>query len=252
MNILVLHYKPHLAAILHCDQDVRTMLMNAAYLLSSAWHIQARSVFGKMPTDVQKACYPLGDEHDPCTVWVCAEPEHYRWLALYSITLLKEYQRRGLFGNGKCAEHPASWRLKVLTNYLPWNEQQLRLRPRLDPTNITGPPYVWPRVLPKDRHWPEDTVVAYRLFYRYKRDVIGESMCWTEPAVIPDWFDSFYVPYYKLLPATIANTTARRSWWSMPPPVQAEPFVWPTRELLPIEEELAIMTLQNEDMVFEW
>ena len=152
MNIFVLDEDPVVAAQSLCDKHVVKMVLESAQLLCNAhWY---------------KGCtapYRATHMQHPCTKWVVASINNYRWLVAHALALSDEYT----FRYGK--QHRSASIIKMCE----------RNEPKLE--NTWRRPFV--QCMP-DEYKQTDAVLAYRLYYTKEKAKIAR---WTrrEP---PSWW----------------------------------------------------------------
>jgi len=149
MNIFFLHHTPQIAALYHCDKHVVKMIVETAQLLATAHHQHGNGhAVSYKPTHV----------NHPSNVWARESKLHYAYLVDLGKSLCKQYRLR--YGKqhrcydlffGELAEAPPA--LKAM------------------PCKWRVPPQCMP-----DECKHEDVVVAYRNYYRWKKNVM--TMVW--------------------------------------------------------------------------
>lgn len=167
MNIFVLDLDPERAARYHCDKHVGKMAVEAAQMLSSAWHIHV----GRAPSG-----YALGYVHHPCSRWAARRRANYFWLHRLATALTEQHELR--FGREPSATVDA---LDAL---------------RQPPETLRGafrPSAFYPAVSDDLRDLPP--VEAYRLFYardkrRFAHWRLGAPHWWPDACRTIDEIDN--------------------------------------------------------------
>lgn len=155
MNIFFLHSNAKMAAIFHCDKHVVKMIIESAQLLATAHHEHGHPVSYK----------PTHKNH-PSAVWTRESKLHYNYVYDLAIALCKEYTKR--YGKTHATEHILKKELSVAP-------------PSLTFSGWKNPPQCMP-----DECKTDDTVQAYRQYYRYKKNIM--VMKWNkDKAYAPDW-----------------------------------------------------------------
>ena len=85
LNIFVFDVDPHEAARQHCDRHVVKMILEAAQMLSTTYHVCG---------DAPSIAYRPTHKNHPCTVWARTSTTNYRWLVDYGLALCKLYTLR--------------------------------------------------------------------------------------------------------------------------------------------------------------
>lgn len=162
MNIFYLDKDPELAAQMLCDKHVVKMILETAQLLCTAHH-----VLGTNTAEM----YKITNKNHPCAIWVRSTWGNYEWTFSYFLCLLEEYTYRykkkhacekliGVLGN-----NPLSLVRHSFTNPLFFFE--------------SSPPQCMP-----DKYKQEDTVSAYRAYYKGEKAHFAK---WTKREV-PLWW----------------------------------------------------------------
>lgn len=155
MNIFFLHSNAKMAAIFHCDKHVVKMIIESAQLLATAHHEHGHPVSYK----------PTHKNH-PSAIWTRSSKLHYRYVYDLAIALCKEYTKR--YGKTHACE-------AIIKNELSEPPEALTFGGWVNP----------PQCMP-DECKTDDTVQAYRQYYRYKKNIM--SMKWNKDnAYAPDW-----------------------------------------------------------------
>jgi len=155
MNIFFLHSNAKMAAIFHCDKHVVKMIIESAQLLATAHHEHGNPVSYK----------PTHKNH-PSAIWTRSSKLHYNYVYDLAIALCKEYTKR--YGKTHATEAILKSELSVAPPSLTFGGWQ-------------NPPQCMP-----DECKADDTVQAYRQYYRHKKNIM--SMKWNrDNAYAPDW-----------------------------------------------------------------
>jgi len=157
MNIFFLHSNAKMAAIFHCDKHVVKMIIESAQLLSTAHHENGHSVTYK----------PTHKNH-PSAMWTRSSRLHYNYVYDLAIGLCHEYTNR--YGKTHACE-------SILRNELATPPEALTFGGWINP----------PQCMP-DECKTDDTVQAYRQYYRHKKNMM--VMKWNKDlAYAPDWMN---------------------------------------------------------------
>jgi len=155
MNIFYLHPISKICALYHCDKHVVKMIVETAQLLSTAHHEHQHPVTYK-PTHV----------NHPSAIWARSSRLHYLYLVDLGKALCTEYTKR--YHKTHACEAMYYGELKDPP-------------PSLTYSGWSNPPQCMP-----DEYKNDDTVTAYRQYYRHKQHVI--TMKWyQDSAYAPDW-----------------------------------------------------------------
>jgi len=159
MNIFFLHSNAKMAAIFHCDKHVVKMIIESAQLLATAHHEHGHPVSYK----------PTHKNH-PSAIWTRESKLHYNYVYDLAIALCKEYTKR--YGKTHACE-------AILKSEL-----------SLPPASLTFGGWKNPPQCMPDQCKTEDTVQAYRQYYRYKKNMM--VMKWNrDKAFAPDWMSHY-------------------------------------------------------------
>ena len=163
MNIFFLHHVPQIAASYHCDKHVVKMIVETAQLLATAHHEHGNG---------HNVTYKPTHKNHPSAVWARESVSHYMYLTDLGRTLCKEFKRR----YGK--EHKCHALFSGELMYAPPAMRKLPMTWRV-------PPQCMP-----DEYKCDDTVQAYRAYYKYKQSIM--DMKWYKTAAgAPAWFKEF-------------------------------------------------------------
>ncbi|WP_029102120.1 pyrimidine dimer DNA glycosylase/endonuclease V [Moraxella caprae] len=158
MNIFYLDPDPIHCAIFHGNKHVVKMILEYAQLLCTAHHL-GDSV---LCDDERAVLYKCTHQNHPCAVWVRGSKSHYDWLYQLFVALCDEYTHR----YGKV--HLTDQKLRHILINCPISAD----------TPFVAPPQVMP-----DEYQGDDTVSAYRAYYRCgKADILAYT---GRPS--PDW-----------------------------------------------------------------
>jgi hypothetical protein len=159
MNIFILDTNPRIAAKMHCDKHVPKMILETAQMLSTAHHVY--------DTPQAPFVYKKAHLNHPCTIWVRESVDNYSWAFELFRELNNEFFRR----RGK--KHLSWVKLK----------EHLSHTPSLPLRGLT--PFA--QAMP-DHYKQEDTVEAYRAYYRGDKASFAK---WEWPtAQTPSWWKS--------------------------------------------------------------
>jgi len=177
MNIFYLSKDPKTCAIYHCDKHVCKMIIEYAQLLSTAHRvldgkrIQVPSNSGKrkvwtwqIDDSRENVLYKVAHVNHPANVWVRQSYHHYQWLWRLWFNLCKEYEER---------YYKIHETYRKLANHL-----------SIHPENIPDTEWYDPPLCMPEEYWHDDTVVAYRTFYRRDK----KHFCTWKNAT-PTWFN---------------------------------------------------------------
>ena len=178
MNIFYLHKDPDICAEYHCDKHVLKMIIEYAQLLSTAHRLldgvegRGSSKSGKTQVRVwtldykrDTLIYKASHVNHPSNIWVRSSSEHYEWLWKLWHYLCVEYTNR--YGKVHMTWKKLRGELSDMPNNIDKN------------VGFQEPPQCMP-----DECKREDTITAYRSFYRaHKR----EFATWKNQ--VPDWFN---------------------------------------------------------------
>lgn len=158
MNIFYLHHNPIMAAHLQCDKHVVKMILETAQLLSTAHRLLDGDDYADS-TELYKATH----KNHPSAVWVRSSDLAYQWTLIHFDALLQEYTRR----YGKTHK---SYRLFRALQQLPTNISRTGRVPGTvtytDRHGHRNPEWVDPPQCMPDEYKSDDTVQAYRAYYR--------------------------------------------------------------------------------------
>lgn len=142
MNIFYLSHNPVRAAMAHADKHVVKMILEYAQLMSTAHHMTGSGHDG---------LYKCTHKNHPSAVWTRSGRKQYRYVFMLWENLLEEYTLR----YGKQHKTGALY-------------DDLAVYPDLPDTEFTAPPQCMP-----DEYKRDDTVLAYRLYYKHgKADIL--------------------------------------------------------------------------------
>lgn len=160
MNIFYLDENPALAAKYHCDKHVIKMILETAQLLSTAHRVLDGTMEvqkTELGRNVKRWIHPNKYMNDtlytathmnhPCSVWVRASYDNYRWATILFDELHSEYMRRW----NKTIPHKSYSTLRDMINSVPRN---ISLEP------FTTPPQAMP-----EEYKSIITTEAYRNYY---------------------------------------------------------------------------------------
>ena len=170
MNIFYLDKDAKVAAQYHCDKHVVKMIIEYAQLLSTAHrmldgtqYIEQKYVQGSLPARWRKMKRWRLDDHrepilykashinHPSAVWARQELSHYQWLWNLASELCQEYRFR--YGGDQDKQHKTSLVIQSLS-FTPNNIPRAGI--------FTEPP----QAMPEDVKIINDSVEAYRNYYR--------------------------------------------------------------------------------------
>ena len=156
MNIFYVNHDPSRCAQSHGDKHVLKMILETAQLLSTAHHVLD-------PDGDHSGIYRKTHENHPCAKWVREARLHYLWAWELLRWLLLEYKNR------YDREHATERLLMPL-----WPV----------PAGIPDRGFVPPPQAMPDKFKHEDTVLAYRAYYRQKH---AEGIVRYTRRAPPDW-----------------------------------------------------------------
>jgi hypothetical protein len=160
MNIFFLDNDPQLAAIYHGDKHVVKMILESAQLLSTAHHV--------LDGD-KEGLYKKTHMNHPCAIWTRESSHNYLWL----LSLLKHL----------CDEY--TFRYKKI-------HKTSQLIPALNelPSSIKNTTFTKPAQAMPEEFKNENSVVAYRNYYREK---IKQNIAqWRKTREAPLWIGDDY------------------------------------------------------------
>jgi hypothetical protein len=146
VNIFYLDRDPCLAATAQCDAHVVKMILESAQMLCTAAHV-ALAAQGR---DTAIVPYRVTHKNHPSTVWVRQDWSHAEWLVDHARALGWELTHR--FGSVHSSIKVVDAMWQVLADVLPFGRW-------------SDPPLAMP-----DDFKQADPVLAYRAYYRSKRD----------------------------------------------------------------------------------
>lgn len=143
MNIFYLVHDVAQCAVAHGNRHVIKMILETCQLLCSVYHVTT--------PDVEDVPYKLTHKNHPCAVWARTSLENYNWLLQLGMELCREYTHRYDRVHASQA---------VLVHLLSLDP------PRIPSSGFTPPPQAMPEVYYYSK---EDSVEAYRLYYRQEK-----------------------------------------------------------------------------------
>ena len=159
MNIFYLNKSFRQTAKDHCDKHVVKMILETAQLLSTAHRVLDGNEYAD-----SMGLYKATHKNHPSAVWVRSNKIAYDWTYMLFVQLCEEYTKR------YNKEHKTARLIPFLLN-----------APKsIDPTKEFTPP---PQCMP-DEYKHEDTVIAYRNYYRGEKSKFAE---WRYSET-PDWW----------------------------------------------------------------
>lgn len=170
MNIFFLDSSPKQSALWLKDSHVLKMGIEAAQMLSAAWHIldpsELKWIEG-VPYIDHNHIYKRAYENHPMTRWVRANVSNYAWCWNHGMAVMNEYHHR--WGRNSNIQHLTHGVLSVLSE----------LPPSLPEGDFTIPPLC----MPEQYHNP-DHIQAYRAYYKAEKLVGAQHYTNRE---IPPW-----------------------------------------------------------------
>ena len=142
MNIFYLVHDVVQCAAAHGNRHVIKMILETCQLLCSVYHMTT--------PDVEDVPYKLTHKNHPCAVWARTSLENYNWLLRLGLQLCREYTHR----YDKVHASQA-----VLMHLLCLDP------PRIPSLGFTPPP----QAMPETYYYKEDSVEAYRLYYKQEK-----------------------------------------------------------------------------------
>jgi hypothetical protein len=165
VNIFCLSSDPVEAAQFECNSHVVKMCVESAQILSTVIFLRDHDAY-----NIYAPClYKPTHRHHPCVKWATLTGENFRWLAVHSLALCDEYERRyGKVHASRrvvecCAEFPAG-----------------------DFYHITSYKHHTPfaQAMP-EKYRCEDAVIAYRNYYAGEK---ARFTRWEPRAKMPSWW----------------------------------------------------------------
>ncbi len=154
MNIFHLSASPRESVIWHADPHVLKMGIEAAQMLSTAWHVAApreiRMVEG-VPYLQNQYIYKATHTNHPMALWVRENAANYSWTWQYGNALMDEYWHR--WGKDSRLQHAT----RVVINALQ------DIPDDIPDGDFTPPPQCMPEEFRNDNY-----IEAYRAYYKYK------------------------------------------------------------------------------------
>ena len=148
MNIFYLDTNPKIVSIYLCDRHCVKMILESAQMLCTAHRI-----LGTDSVSDYLGLYKSTHKNHPCSVWTRASSNNYKWHFKLFTAMLDEYKFRYK-------------RIHACTKLMsPLSEHPYKI-PCL---NFTAPPQCMP-----DEYKCNDTVKAYRNYYKYGKSHIAE------------------------------------------------------------------------------
>lgn len=159
MNIFYLDQNPKTCAHMHCDKHVVKMILEYAQLMSTAHHILDGD-------DAVTGIYKCTHKNHPSAVWTRQSSTHY----YYVLNLFKHLGDEYSFRYGK--NHLTVTKLQDILESLPKNIHASQ--------EWVDPPQCMP-----DMYKADDTVKAYRTYYKHGKDQAWITKFTNRNA--PDW-----------------------------------------------------------------
>jgi hypothetical protein len=147
MNVFFIDRDPDAAAKAMINKHVVKMVLECAQLLSTC-----HRVYG----DEREILYKETHKNHPCAVWIRESTLHYDWVYEHMMALGREYSRR--YG-GKT--HLSITKLSKILKKAP---------KKMKKCGWSDPPQCMP-----EEYQKADTLAAYRAYYQFKRDTIGDK-----------------------------------------------------------------------------
>lgn len=91
MNLFLIGLSPRAIASAHCDKHVIKMILETAQVLYTAWWCSNPEMMQRQ-TDLKP--YRATHKNHPVSIWVRANPEHYKFAVRVGLELCAEYTRR--------------------------------------------------------------------------------------------------------------------------------------------------------------
>ena len=205
MNIFYLDKQPHISAIYHCDQHVVKMILEYAQLLSTTWRWFAehqpvcpygteKELKWTLRPDCKKIlelCYKSTHVDHPSAVWVRQSRYHYQYLVRLYDALCLEYRNRydkvheteGRFDSPFDVEFKWGYFSNSIWNVSPPPPIH---RYSGHKGKFEEPPQCMP-----DEYKHEDTVTAYRNFYKYDKSKFARY----RRSIRPTWLHDIATEY---------------------------------------------------------
>jgi len=161
MNIFYIDSCPTKAAQMQCDRHVVKMILESAQLLSTAH----RELDGDSWADAN-SLYKKTHTNHPSAVWVRQSTNHYHWLDNHFVALCDEYSYR----YGKTHLTDTKFRGVIYES----------------PDNCPVNGWVDPPQCMPDQYKDDDTVTAYRNYYRLDKSV-NDWFCYNKSRSHPSF-----------------------------------------------------------------
>jgi len=156
VNLFYTHEDPHIAAQMQCDKHVVKMILETAQMLSTAHRLAE--------TPQAPFVYKMTHANHPSTKWLRSSQIAYKWGLEHLQALFAEYDHR--YNRIHKTQREKLQYLKVI------------------PTSLPDLPFTAPPQCIYDECKTDDTVQAYRNYYKARRSEI--DMRWTNRE-IPAW-----------------------------------------------------------------
>lgn len=176
MNIFYLDESPELAAQFHNNKHVVKMIVETAQLLCTAHRVldgytksvevngRTKNVICLDDIMMHNALYRATHVNHPSAVWIRESDANYQWTYQLFLSLLSEYTFR----------YEKRHKSEFLIDYL------CKLPKNIPTAAFTAPPQAMP-----DEYKNENTVVAYRTYYKEDKQRLAE---WKRREK-PHWYD---------------------------------------------------------------
>ena len=158
MNIFFIDQNPKIAAQMLCDDHIRKMQIESAQMLCTTfWHYNYTAPY--------KKCH----YNHPSTIWVRQSIDYFNWLLDHGLEICEEFTKR--YNKKHKTEEVLLW----------VQEYKNIIEPLFPEKGFKNPPQCMP-----DIYKNEDTITAYRDFYKY--DKVGiKGLKWVRTTNIPYW-----------------------------------------------------------------
>mgnify|MGYP003116755144 FL=1 len=172
MNIFYLNKSFRQTAKDHCDKHVVKMILETAQLLSTAHRILDGNEYAD-----SMGLYKATHKNHPSAIWVRSNKESYDWTYMLFVKLCDEYTKR--YNKEHKTAGLIPWLLAAPKNIPPliWDRQ----------AKFVPPPQCMP-----DKYKDEDTVTAYRNYYKAEKRHFAKWGYSDKPA----WWTELSYDYY--------------------------------------------------------
>ena len=163
-QLFILSLDPRRCARYHCDRHVPKLTLEAAQILSSAFHILSKELAEKLVRE-HKIYRPTHLDH-PCVRWCAAARGNFRFTLALGAALADEFAER--FGHQHASEKILKNIAKINLDDLPFPEDARTPFAQAMPERFRGP----------------DAVIAYRRYYLAEKVQFAR---WAHGTSAPAW-----------------------------------------------------------------